>query len=140
MSFAFAFILYSLVLLSSAVPFDDQTGVLYRFSPVSENEIEELLSWAGVRLLRGPRQIFVLIFIFYSCVNGTCGKRAILTSTSTSPLALSLRPSSVIYPSICPRGLATASTDGTTMRLRTRMPTRRHRQRQHLPPLTKPTR
>jgi hypothetical protein len=51
LSIAFTFILYPVILLSWAVPFDDQSGVLYRFSPVSGNEIEELLEWAGVRLL-----------------------------------------------------------------------------------------
>jgi len=134
LSFAFTFILYSVALLSSAVPFDDESGVLYRFSPVSENEIEELLSWAGVRrLLMIALCKSSSLFIFYSCVNGTCGKRAILTSTSTSPVVLSLRPSSVMYPSIYPRGLATASTDGTMMRPRTHMPTRHHRQHQRRP-------
>jgi len=50
LSLAFTFILYSAILFSWAVPLDDDSGILYRFSPVSENEIEELLSWAKVRL------------------------------------------------------------------------------------------
>ena len=51
LSIAFTFIFYSVVLLSWAAPFDDESGILHRFSPVSENEVEELLSWAGVSLL-----------------------------------------------------------------------------------------
>jgi hypothetical protein len=49
LSLAFTFILYSAILFSWAVPLDDDSGILYRFSPVSENEIEELISWAKVR-------------------------------------------------------------------------------------------
>ena len=131
LSIAFTFILYPVVLLSWAIPFDDESGILYRFSPVSENEIEQLISWAGVRLLIIVAPWKSSSLCFYSCVNGTFGKRHVLTSTSTSPTVLSLRPSSVIYPSVCPRELATASRDGTMMRPRTRMPTRRQRQQQH---------
>jgi len=49
-SIAFTFILYSAFLFSWAVPLNDDNGVLYRFHPISDNEIEELLSWAEVRL------------------------------------------------------------------------------------------
>jgi hypothetical protein len=49
-SIAFTFIVYTAFLFSWAVPLNDDSGVLYRFQPVSDNEIEELLSWAEVRL------------------------------------------------------------------------------------------
>jgi len=49
LSLAFTFVLYSATLFSWAVPLDDDSGILYRFSPVSENEIEELISWAKLR-------------------------------------------------------------------------------------------
>lgn len=49
-SIAFTFILYSAFLFPWAIPLSDDSGVLYRFHPVSDNEIEELLSWAEVRL------------------------------------------------------------------------------------------
>jgi hypothetical protein len=40
---------YTAVLFSWAIPLDDDSGILYRFSPASSNETEELLSWAEVR-------------------------------------------------------------------------------------------
>jgi hypothetical protein len=49
-SIALTFILYSTLLFSWAVPLNDDSGVLYRFHPVSDNEIEQLLSWVEVRL------------------------------------------------------------------------------------------
>ena len=47
---AFALLFYTAI-LSWAIPLDDDSGILYRFSPASSNETEELLSWAEVRLL-----------------------------------------------------------------------------------------
>src|SRR5260370_13283847 len=50
-SLAFTLLLYASVLFSWAVPLDDHSGILYRFSPASSSETEELLSWAEVRPL-----------------------------------------------------------------------------------------
>ena len=52
---AFTLLFYTAVLFSWAIPLDDDSGILYRFSPASSNETEELLSWAEVRL-RSLRQ------------------------------------------------------------------------------------
>jgi hypothetical protein len=75
---AFTLLFYTAVLFSWAIPLDDDSGILYRFSPASSNETEELLSWAEVRLppLRqvNRRHIWSLFFAFYSCANGICGK------------------------------------------------------------------
>ncbi|KAF8483597.1 hypothetical protein DFH94DRAFT_722874 [Russula ochroleuca] len=46
---AFIFLLYTAILFSWAIPVDDDSGIIYRFSPASSNEIEELLSWAELR-------------------------------------------------------------------------------------------
>jgi hypothetical protein len=80
-SLAFAFVLYSTILLSCAIPLDNDSGILYRFSPISENEIEEIISWAEVRLaIVAPKEIievffsFRFSFYFYSCANGIYGK------------------------------------------------------------------
>ncbi|KAI0291951.1 hypothetical protein BC826DRAFT_457103 [Russula brevipes] len=48
-SLAFAFLSYSAILFSWAIPFGNDTGILYRFSLTSSNETEELLSWAELR-------------------------------------------------------------------------------------------
>jgi hypothetical protein len=66
-SIAFTFTLYSAFLLSWAVPLNDNddNGILYRFHPVSDNEIEELLSWAEVRLaFVTPGKIVETVFLF----------------------------------------------------------------------------
>ena len=47
--FTFTPLFYIAVLFSSAIPLDDNSGILYRFSPASSKEMEELLSWAEVR-------------------------------------------------------------------------------------------
>ena len=47
---AITLLLHTAVLFSWAIPLDDDSGILYRFSPASSNETEELLSWAEVRL------------------------------------------------------------------------------------------
>ncbi|KAF8504547.1 hypothetical protein F5888DRAFT_1799245 [Russula emetica] len=46
---AFTLLFYTAVLFSWAIPLDDDSGILYRFSPASSNETEELLSWAQLR-------------------------------------------------------------------------------------------
>ena len=46
---------YTAVLFSWAIPLDDDSGILYRFSPSSSNETKELLSWAEVRLPSLPK-------------------------------------------------------------------------------------
>ncbi len=46
---AFILILYSAVCFSLAIPFGGDNGLLYRFSPASSNETDELLAWAEVR-------------------------------------------------------------------------------------------
>ena len=57
---------YTTVLFLWAIPLDDDSGILYRFSPASGNETEELLSWAEVRFpsLRQVdlQQIWTLFF------------------------------------------------------------------------------
>jgi hypothetical protein len=47
---ALTLLFHTAVLFSWAIPLDDDSGILYRFSPASSNETEELLSWAEVRL------------------------------------------------------------------------------------------
>ena len=47
---AFTFLFYTALLFSWAIPLDDDSGILYRFSPASGEETEELLSWAEVRI------------------------------------------------------------------------------------------
>ena len=47
---AFTLPFYTAVLFSWSIPLDDDSGILYRFSPASSDETEELLSWAEVRL------------------------------------------------------------------------------------------
>jgi hypothetical protein len=41
--------LYSAFYFSLAIPSGGDNGVLYRFSPTSSNETDELLAWAEVR-------------------------------------------------------------------------------------------
>jgi hypothetical protein len=48
---AFTLLHYSPALRSWAIPLESDGGVLYRFSPTSSNETEELLGWAEVREL-----------------------------------------------------------------------------------------
>ena len=50
-SLAIAFLSYTVILFPWAIPVDDDSGFLYRFSSNSSNETEELLSWAEVRRL-----------------------------------------------------------------------------------------
>lgn len=47
---AFTLIFYTAILFSWAIPLNDDSGILYRFSPASSRETEQLLSWAEVRL------------------------------------------------------------------------------------------
>jgi hypothetical protein len=47
---AFTLPFYTAFLFSWAIPLDDDSGILYRFSPASSNETDELISWAEVRL------------------------------------------------------------------------------------------
>jgi hypothetical protein len=47
---ALILLFYTAILFSWAIPLDDDSGILYRFSPASTKETEELLSWAEVRL------------------------------------------------------------------------------------------
>ena len=47
---AFTLLFYTAVLFSRAIPLGEDSGILYRFSPASSNETEELLSWAEVCL------------------------------------------------------------------------------------------
>jgi hypothetical protein len=72
---AFVLLFYTAVLFSWAIPVDDDSGILYRFSPASSNETEELLSWAKV-CLPSLRQVNIwsLFFTLHSCANGICGK------------------------------------------------------------------
>ena len=52
LSLAITFLSYTAILFSWAIPVDDDSGILYRFSPSSSNETVELLSWAEVRYAR----------------------------------------------------------------------------------------
>lgn len=56
LSLTFVFLVYSVILSSRAIPLqvDNDSGILYRFSPASGNETDELLSWAEVRQLFCP--------------------------------------------------------------------------------------
>ncbi|KAI0254492.1 hypothetical protein BJV78DRAFT_1184679 [Lactifluus subvellereus] len=48
---AYAFLLYSPTVLSCqwAIPLENDAGILYRFTPASSDETEELLAWAELR-------------------------------------------------------------------------------------------
>ena len=50
-----ALFLCSSFYLSLAIPLEGDDGVLYRFSPTSSNETDELVAWAEVRYRRGAR-------------------------------------------------------------------------------------
>jgi hypothetical protein len=67
-----AIVFLSSILFSWAIPVDDNSGILYRFSPSSSNETEELLSWAEVRYARKIVSIYEAFI--YSCANGISGK------------------------------------------------------------------
>lgn len=66
LSLAFTLFFYTAILFSWAIPLDDDSGILYRFSPASSNEIEELLSWAEVRRLRYASEIISIYGPFLS--------------------------------------------------------------------------
>ena len=75
---AITLLLHTAVLFSWAIPLDDDSGILYRFSPASSNETEELLSWAEVRLPSlgqvNRQHIWnFFFFAFYSCESGIYG-------------------------------------------------------------------
>ncbi|KAH9975486.1 hypothetical protein BGW80DRAFT_1251030 [Lactifluus volemus] len=50
LSLAFTLLYYSSALRSWAIPLESDGGILYRFSPTSSNETEELLAWAELRV------------------------------------------------------------------------------------------
>lgn len=54
-SLVFALFLYSAFYFSLAIPLEDENGILYRFSPTSSNDTDELLAWAEVRYRHGAR-------------------------------------------------------------------------------------
>jgi hypothetical protein len=58
---AFALFLFSAFYFSLAIPLEDGSGILYRFSPTSSNETDELLAWAEVRYRRGARHWLAFI-------------------------------------------------------------------------------
>ena len=58
---ALAVFLYSTVYFSLALPLSGDNGILYRFSPTSSNETDELLAWAEVRH-RPSRAMFFFFF------------------------------------------------------------------------------
>jgi hypothetical protein len=58
---AFSLFLCSAFYFSLAVPLEDGNGILYRFSPTSINETDELLAWAEVRYRRGARRWLAFI-------------------------------------------------------------------------------
>ena len=58
---AFALFLYSAFYFSLAIALEGGNGILYRFSPTSSNETDELLAWAEVRYRRGARRWLAFI-------------------------------------------------------------------------------
>ena len=58
----FALFLYSALYFSLAIPLEGGNGILYRFSPTSSNETDELLAWAEVRYRRGAQPFFLSSF------------------------------------------------------------------------------
>lgn len=74
LSLVFALFLYSAFYFSLAIPLEGDDGVLYRFSPTSSNETDELVAWAEVRYRRGARLWLAFILHTHSCVIGIYGK------------------------------------------------------------------
>jgi hypothetical protein len=60
---AFALFLYSAFYFSLAIPLDGDKGILYRFSPTSGNETDELLAWAEVSYRRGAQCFFFFLSV-----------------------------------------------------------------------------
>lgn len=70
---ALTFLLSSPTVLSWVIPLENHAGILYRFTPASSNETEELLALAEVRQLYHLAN-FRRIEHSVSCVDGICGK------------------------------------------------------------------